>query len=188
MNVCGSPGILPPLYAAGDADDTIVDGGTIDGVEIHALPEHQASHDETTSNRVKCIPDYRRRFYSYLRTRKGPAMHVTTTNTMDPPPMPSVLLRGEWSLGEKFWIYWKWPKQQLSWLLGTNWRRSRKGANANKSEQWWSVSTWSNNIQRENLRVSDVTYVCLHVYIHHVYDMMFRRHTCICLVLESNVI
>lgn len=40
-------------------------------------------------------------------TRKGSAMHVTT-NTMDPPPMPSVLLRGEWSLGKVLDLYWKW--------------------------------------------------------------------------------
>jgi hypothetical protein len=31
--------------------------------------------------------------------RKGAATHVTT-NTMEAPPMPSILLRGEWSLGK----------------------------------------------------------------------------------------
>ena len=31
--------------------------------------------------------------------RKGAATHMTT-NTMEPPPMPSILLRGEWSLGK----------------------------------------------------------------------------------------
>jgi hypothetical protein len=34
-------------------------------------------------------------------------MHVTTS-TMDPPPMPSVLMRGEWSLRKVFKVYWKY--------------------------------------------------------------------------------
>lgn len=42
-------------------------------------------------------------------TRKGAAMKVTT-GTMEPPPMPSVLLRGEWSLGKVLDIYWQWSK------------------------------------------------------------------------------
>ena len=40
-------------------------------------------------------------------TRKGAATHVTTA-TMEPPPMPSILMRGEWSLGKVLDLYWKW--------------------------------------------------------------------------------
>ena len=39
--------------------------------------------------------------------RKGSGTHVTTC-TMDPPPIPSVLLRGEWSLGKVLEVYWKY--------------------------------------------------------------------------------
>jgi len=42
-------------------------------------------------------------------SRKGAAMMVTTA-TMEPPPMPSVLLRGEWSLGKVLDIYWRWSR------------------------------------------------------------------------------
>lgn len=38
--------------------------------------------------------------------RKGSGTHVTTC-TMDPPPIPSVLMRGEWSLGKVLDVYWK---------------------------------------------------------------------------------
>ena len=67
MNLGGPPGMFPPIYGAGagGADDNVVAGGTI-GVEIHALPEHQAAHDETMSNRVQCIPDYRRRIAAFI--------------------------------------------------------------------------------------------------------------------------
>ena len=37
--------------------------------------------------------------------RKGSASHVTTA-TLDPPPIPSVMLRGEWSLGGSLDVYW----------------------------------------------------------------------------------
>ena len=40
-------------------------------------------------------------------TRKGAATHVTTA-TMEPPPMPSILMRGEWSLRKVLDLYWKW--------------------------------------------------------------------------------
>lgn len=40
-------------------------------------------------------------------TRKGAATFVTTA-TMEPPPMPSILMRGEWSLGKVLDLYWKW--------------------------------------------------------------------------------
>lgn len=39
--------------------------------------------------------------------RKGAGTHVTTC-TMDPPPIPSVLMRGEWSLGKVLEVYWKY--------------------------------------------------------------------------------
>lgn len=39
--------------------------------------------------------------------RKGAGTHVTTS-TMDPPPIPSVLMRGEWSLGKVLEVYWKY--------------------------------------------------------------------------------
>ena len=39
--------------------------------------------------------------------RKGSGTHVTTC-TMDPPPIPSVLMRGEWSLGKVLEVYWKY--------------------------------------------------------------------------------
>ena len=39
--------------------------------------------------------------------RKGSGSHVTTC-TMDPPPIPSVLMRGEWSLGKVLEVYWKY--------------------------------------------------------------------------------
>jgi hypothetical protein len=38
--------------------------------------------------------------------RKGGAIHVTTCTTA-PPPMPSVLIRGDWSMGKVLDIYWK---------------------------------------------------------------------------------
>jgi hypothetical protein len=38
--------------------------------------------------------------------RKGGAIHVTTCTT-SPPPMPSVLIRGDWSMGKVLDIYWK---------------------------------------------------------------------------------
>lgn len=47
--------------------------------------------------------------------RKGAATHVTT-NTMEPPPMPSILLRGEWSLGKVLDIYWRWSQQGDTYL------------------------------------------------------------------------
>ncbi len=37
--------------------------------------------------------------------RKGSATHATT-GTMEPPPIPSVMLRGEWSLGGSLDVYW----------------------------------------------------------------------------------
>lgn len=40
-------------------------------------------------------------------TRKGAATHVAT-GTIDSPPMPSILLHGEWSLGKVLDLYWKW--------------------------------------------------------------------------------
>ena len=42
-------------------------------------------------------------------TRKGAAVHVTTA-TMDPPPIPSVMLRGEWSMGKVIEVYWRYSK------------------------------------------------------------------------------
>jgi hypothetical protein len=39
--------------------------------------------------------------------RKGAASHVTT-NTMERPPMPSILFQEEWSLGKVLDIYWRW--------------------------------------------------------------------------------
>ena len=48
-------------------------------------------------------------------SRKGAATHVTT-NTMEPPPMPSILLRGEWSLGKVLDIYWRWSAQGDTYL------------------------------------------------------------------------
>ena len=39
--------------------------------------------------------------------RKGSGTHATTCS-MDPPPIPSVLMRGEWSLGKVLEVYWKW--------------------------------------------------------------------------------
>jgi hypothetical protein len=42
--------------------------------------------------------------------RKGSASHVTT-NTMEPLPMPSILLQEEWSLGKVSDIYWRWSSQ-----------------------------------------------------------------------------
>ena len=39
--------------------------------------------------------------------RKGAATHVTTC-TMEPPPIPSVLMRGEWSVGKVLEVYWKY--------------------------------------------------------------------------------
>jgi len=42
-------------------------------------------------------------------TRKGAATFVTT-NTMDPPPIPSILRRGEWFMGKVLEVYWKWSK------------------------------------------------------------------------------
>jgi len=47
--------------------------------------------------------------------RKGASSHVTT-NTMEPPPMPSILLRGEWSLGKVLDIYWRWTAQGDTYL------------------------------------------------------------------------
>lgn len=52
--------------------------------------------------------------YSHVRrghfnphgTRKGSATHVTTC-TMDPPPIPSVMMRGEWSMGKVLEVYWR---------------------------------------------------------------------------------
>jgi hypothetical protein len=38
--------------------------------------------------------------------RKGGAIHVTTSTT-HPPPMPSILIRGDWSMGKVLDIYWK---------------------------------------------------------------------------------
>ena len=42
-------------------------------------------------------------------TRKGAATHVTTS-TMDPPPLPSILRRGEWFMGKVLDVYWKWSQ------------------------------------------------------------------------------
>jgi len=39
--------------------------------------------------------------------RKGAATHVTTC-TMEPPPIPSVLMRGEWTIGKVLEVYWKY--------------------------------------------------------------------------------
>jgi hypothetical protein len=33
-----------------------------------------------------------------------------TTNTMDPPPIPSILRRGEWFMGKVLEVYWKWSQ------------------------------------------------------------------------------
>ena len=50
--------------------------------------------------------------------RKGAGTHVTTC-TMDPPPIPSVLMRGEWSLGKVLEVYWKWSTFLDIALVGT---------------------------------------------------------------------
>lgn len=63
------PGVFPPIYARDNADDNVAgggSGGTI-GIAIEALPDHQAAHDETMSNRVGCIPDYRRRIKKFIQ-------------------------------------------------------------------------------------------------------------------------
>ncbi len=39
-----------------------------------------------------------------------------TTNAMEPPPMPSILLRGEWSLGKVVDIDWRWSVQGNTYL------------------------------------------------------------------------
>lgn len=41
--------------------------------------------------------------------RKGSSTHASTSTTA-PPPVPSIVLRGEWSLGEVLDIYWKWAE------------------------------------------------------------------------------
>jgi hypothetical protein len=41
--------------------------------------------------------------------RKGSATHASTSTTA-PPPTASIILRGEWSLGEVLDIYWKWAE------------------------------------------------------------------------------
>ena len=61
--------------------------------------------------------------HSYVRkghfhphgTRKGAATHVAT-GTMDPPPIPSILRRGEWSMGKVLEVYWKWAKVGNTYL------------------------------------------------------------------------
>ena len=66
---------------------------------------------------INSNPEYKAAVLEFCReghfhphgTRKGSATHVTTA-TMEPAPIPSVLLRGEWSLGKVLELYWKWSK------------------------------------------------------------------------------
>ena len=65
---------------------------------------------EGVSSRVEKVLEFCREGHFHPHgTRKGAAMMVTT-GTMEPPSMPSVLLRGEWSLGKVLDIYWRWSK------------------------------------------------------------------------------
>ena len=47
--------------------------------------------------------------------RKGGGTFVTTA-TMEPPPIPSVLLRGEWSMGKVLEVYWRFSTQGDTYL------------------------------------------------------------------------
>ena len=55
--------------------------------------------------RQKIMDSIREGHFHAYGYRKGGATHVTTA-TMDPPPVPSVMLRGEWSLGGSLDVYW----------------------------------------------------------------------------------
>ena len=62
----------------------------------------------STAERAATVFSYIRKDHFHPHgTRKGPSTHVTT-NTMDPPPMPSILFCGEWRLGKVSDLYWKW--------------------------------------------------------------------------------
>ena len=61
----------------------------------------------STAERAATVLSYIRKGHFHPHgTRKGSSTHVTT-NTMDPPSMPSILLRGKWSLGKVLDLYWK---------------------------------------------------------------------------------
>jgi hypothetical protein len=47
--------------------------------------------------------------------RKGASTHASTSTTA-PPPTPSIILRGEWSLGEVLDIYWKYAESGDQYL------------------------------------------------------------------------
>ena len=55
--------------------------------------------------REKIMDSIRADHFHAYGYRKGAATHVTT-GTMDPPPIPSVMIRGEWSLGGSLDVYW----------------------------------------------------------------------------------
>lgn len=47
--------------------------------------------------------------------RKGASTHASTSTTA-PPPTPSIILRGEWSLGEVLDVYWKYAESGDQYL------------------------------------------------------------------------
>ena len=59
-----------------------------------------------TAERIRLVKHYCREghFHAY-----GDPSHATTATT-EPPPIPSVLLRGEWTLGKVLDLYWKFAE------------------------------------------------------------------------------
>ena len=67
-----------------------------------ALKRMVISKDEY---KERVLATVRERHFHPHGTRKGSATHVTTA-TMDPPPIPSVLLRGKWSMSKVLELYY----------------------------------------------------------------------------------
>ena len=62
INLNGPPGMYAPPYTAmNDHNNDTTSANTMAGTDIAALPKHQEALEETESNRVECVSDYRRR-------------------------------------------------------------------------------------------------------------------------------
>lgn len=68
-NLGGPPGVYPPPPWANsntNNDNSNRNVGGSEGLDIEVRPDHWEAYDETTSHRIKCIPDYRRRIQKII--------------------------------------------------------------------------------------------------------------------------
>jgi hypothetical protein len=84
--------------------------------------------------------------------RKGAGTHVTTC-TMEPPPIPSVLMRGEWNLGKVLEVYWKWS------MIGDTYL-GRCLAGFNPDEPGFGMLPSHFKVGRDNVHVEEGMRLC----------------------------